>query len=138
MSGLVLDCSVAVTWCFEDEADADTDAVLDLVQEEGATVPGLFALEVANVLVQAERRGRLTAGAVAARVALIESLPIAVDQDTAAKALRETLAMARQERLTTYDAAYLELACRLSVPLATRDGDLRRSAHKLGVPLLPP
>ena len=103
------------------------------MSEDGATVPGLFPLEVANVLARAERRGLVTAGSLPARVALIEALPITIDQDTAAKALRETLTLARQEGLTIHDAAYLELALRLGIPLATRDADLRRPAGGLGV-----
>jgi predicted nucleic acid-binding protein len=137
LSGFVLDCSIAVTWCFEDEAEEETDALLHRVQEEGAVVPGLFPLEVANVLVQAERRGRMTAMDLSARVALLETLPIVVDDGTASRALHETLALARAEKLTAYDAAYLELAMRQGLPLATRDAALRRSAAKLGVPLLP-
>ena len=138
MSGFVLDCSIAVTWCFEDEAAAETDALLDLTREEGAVVPGLFALEVANVLTQAERRGRMTAADLSARVVLLEALPIVVDDATASRALHETLALARAEELTTYDAAYLELAMRYGLPLATLDAALRRSAARLGVSLLPP
>ena len=80
----------------------------------------------------------MSTAAVQARVALIEDLRLAIDQRSAENALRDTLALARNERLTAYDAAYLELALRLGLPLATRDGALRRSADNLGVPLLPP
>ena len=90
------------------------------------------------MLTQAERRGRMTAADLSARVVLLEALPIVVDDATASRALHETLALARAEELTAYDAAYLELAMRHGLPLATRDAALRRSAARLGVSLLPP
>jgi predicted nucleic acid-binding protein len=137
VSGFVLDCSVAVTWIFEDEAAAETDALLDQLRDDGAMAPALFPLELANVLAQAERRGRLTAAALATRVALIGTLPITIDSETASRALHEALALARAEKLRACDAAYLELAMRLALPLATRDEALRRAAARLDVALLP-
>lgn len=137
MSGFVLDCSVALTWCFQDEATPDTDALLDRLRDEGAVVPTVWALELGNVLVQGERRGRLSAAELVARLDLIAELPIMVDDATTERALRETVALARAEQLTTYDAAYLELAMRRGLPLATRDGDLQRAAARNGVAVLP-
>lgn len=137
MSGFVLDCSVAVAWCIEDEAGPVTDALLERARDEGAIVPGLWPLELGNVLLQAVRRGRLEAAAVTARLALLEELPIRVDRTTAERAWHEILALARAEGLTTYDAAYLELAMRRGLPLATRDGELRQAAGRNGVVLLP-
>lgn len=132
----VLDCSVAVTWCFADEASPATDALLGRIEEQGALVPQLWHLEVGNVLIQAERRGRITAGDMAARVELLRRLPIATDDETAARALRDVLTLAREQRLTTYDASYLELAARRGLPLATRDEELREAAGRMGVGLL--
>jgi predicted nucleic acid-binding protein len=83
-----------------------------------------------------ERRGRLSPADVAARLELIAALPIATDGETTARALRETLALARAERLTTYDASYLELAMRRGLPLATKDEDLQQAAARNGVELL--
>lgn len=137
MSGLVLDCSVAVAWCFEDEASPETDTLLERVRDEGALVPALWHLELGNVLVQAERRKRLTAADTTTRLELIADLPIATDDETPTRALREILTLARAEGLTTYDAAYLELAMRKGLPLATKDRTLRDAAERAGVASFP-
>ena len=137
MSAGVVDASIAMTWCFEDEASAETDRLFERVRDDGATVPGLWHLEVSNVLLQAERRGRISRGDVAARLGLIADLPIAIDQETAARSLREILLLARGEQLTTYDAAYLELAVRRGLPWMTKDGELAGAAKRMGVVVLP-
>jgi predicted nucleic acid-binding protein len=137
MSGFVLDCSIAVSWCFEDEASDVTDALLDRVRDEGAIVPSLWHLELGNVLIQAERRGRVKSGDVTTRLELIGDLPITTDDETPFRALHEILTLARIEALTTYDAAYLELAMRRGIPLATKDKALRQAAIKTGVSLIP-
>lgn len=79
MSGVVLDCSVALSWCFEDEAAEETDALLERVRDEGAVVPALWHLELGNILLQAERRGRIHAADVTTRLALLGDLPILTD-----------------------------------------------------------
>lgn len=137
MSEFVLDCSVTVAWFFEDEATPETDALLDRTAESGALVPGLWRLQVGNVLSQAERRKRIDPSRVASYVDVLAQLPIATDTETEERALRETLALARQENLTTYDAAYLEVAMRRGAPLATRDTALIRAARRVGVDTLP-
>ena len=137
MTEAVIDSSIALTWCFEDEASAETDALFERVRDEGAVVPGLWRLELGNVLLQAERRGRISAGDVAARLDLIAELPISVDPETADRAWRDILTLARAERLTVYDAAYLELAARRGFPLLTLDDDLAQAALRLGVVVLP-
>ena len=103
------------------------------VRDLGAVVPGLWHLEVANVLLQAEKRGRITAGDVTMRLDLIAALPITTDSETTARAWREILALARAEGLTTYDATYLELAIRRGLPLVTRDEALIAAAKRSGV-----
>ena len=137
MSETVLDFSIALTWCFEDEATSETDALFERVRDEGAVVPGLWHLELGNVLLQAEKRGRIGANDIAARFDLIAELPISVDQETTVRAWRETLATARGERLAVYDAAYLELAERRRLPLMTLDGGLAAAASRRGVVVLP-
>jgi predicted nucleic acid-binding protein len=137
MSGLVVDCSVAVAWCFEDEASAETDAILERVRDAGALVPALWHLELGNVLVQAERRDRLTAADTTTRLQLIAALPILTDGETPERVLREVLTLARAEGLTTYDAAYLELAMRKGLPLASKDRALVAAAARAGVAILP-
>ena len=133
---VVVDSSVALSWCFEDEASADTEAVLDQVRLRGAVVPGLWHVELANVLLQAEKRGRLTQSDVAEAIALVSRLRVTTDDETTTRAWREILSIARVEGLTAYDACYLELALRRGLSLATKDRALARAAKKSGVTLL--
>jgi predicted nucleic acid-binding protein len=133
VSALVIDSSAALSWCFEDEASPESDALFERVRDQGALVPGLWHLEVANLLLQAEKRGRITTGDVATRLELIAELPIATDTETTARAWREILALARAQGLTTYDAAYLELAIRRGLPLQTKDEALIAAAERSGV-----
>jgi predicted nucleic acid-binding protein len=137
MSAVVIDSSIALSWCFEDEASPETDRLFERVRDDGAIVPGLWHLELANVLLQAERRGRITAKDVGVRLDLIADLPILTDPETTARAWREILTMARADRLTTYDATYLELAARRGLPLLTKDADLVRAAQRLGIQVFP-
>lgn len=137
MSGFVLDCSVAVCWCFDDEASPATDALLERVRDEGAVVPSLWQVELANVLLQAERRRRTTAADTTTFLDLIDELPIATDEETVHRALREVLTLARAHGLTAYDATYLELAMRRGLPLATRDAALAAAARRVGMLTLP-
>lgn len=136
MTGLVIDASAALSWCFEDEAGAEADSLIDKVAAEGAAVPSLWSLEIANGLVMGERRGRITPAESAAFVAMIEDLPIVADPSTGSRALHQTRALAREQRLTAYDAAYLELAMRLGLPLATGDRSLEAAARCAGVSVL--
>lgn len=137
MTGLILDCSIAVTWCFEDEASDTCDALLERVRDVGALIPSLWCLELGNVMIQAERRGRITPADVAIRLELIGDLPIIVDNETSLRALHQILALARAYNLTTYDATYLELAIRHGLPLATNDKRLRSTSINAGVQVLP-
>jgi predicted nucleic acid-binding protein len=135
MTPLVIDCSVTMAWCFEDECDELADAVLDTLADGEAWVPSLWPLEVANVLVAAERRRRLTAADSARFVELLMGLPIVVDDRSHERALSQILAAARQLAISVYDASYLELAMRLGATLATRDAQLSAAAATAGVPL---
>jgi len=130
---LVIDSSAALSCCFEDEASARSDASFEQVRDQGAVVPGLWHLEVANVLLQAKKRGRITTADVTMRPHLIAELPIATDNEATARAWHEILALARTEGLTTYDATYLELAIRRGLPLVTKDGALVAAAGRTGV-----
>ena len=132
----VLDSSVTLTWCFEDEATAAADAVLTRLIDQGAYAPSLWPLEVLNVLEMARRHGRITAQIQRERIAFLHALPVVLDTQTAAQAWTITHQLAEQHGLTLYDASYLELAQRLELPLATLDADLRTAAGALGVPLL--
>jgi predicted nucleic acid-binding protein len=130
---IVLDASVALTWCFKNEATAAADRVLERLAIETAAVPAIWHLEIANVLALSERRRRITPAASAEFIALLETLVIIVDEETPSRAFGRVLDLAREERLTAYDAAYLELAMRLGLPLASKDADLCDAAERLGV-----
>lgn len=137
MSAFVLDCSVAVACLFDDEATPETDALLDRLEFDGAFVPSLWRLEVGNVQARAEGRKRIAASQILAFLGVLDRLPIVTDAETENRAFREILALARAERLNTYDAAYLELAMRMGLQLATRDRALVQAARGVEVETLP-
>ncbi len=136
MTGLVLDCFVAMSWCFEDEATPQTDQILDDVCKRGACIPNLWHLEVTNVFLIASRRKRIAAGDIPLRFELLARLPIKTDDQTAASAFNEIHSLAETTGLTAYDAAYLELARRRKLDLATRDNSLARAARQLNITVL--
>jgi predicted nucleic acid-binding protein len=136
VTAFVLDASIALAWCFADEATPATDALLSRLADEDAIAPALWRLEVANALTMAERRGRLSVAGLTRSVNLLQRLAVAIDVDGPDRAFRELLDLARSERLTVYDAAYLELALRLGLPLATKDAKLRKAGAGLGLALL--
>lgn len=103
----------------------------------GALAPNLWHLEVGNMLLQAEKKRRITASQINVRLALLADLPITTDTETAPRAFQEILTLAASQRLTTYDAAYLELAIRRRIPLATKDKALIRAADATKVQALP-
>lgn len=133
---LVLDSSMTLSWLFADERTAATTAVLERVVEQGAVVPAIWRLEVANALQSSLRRGRIEAGFRDASLRDLAQLDLATDPETNSHAWAATLRLADQFRLTLYDAAYLELAQRRELPLATLDRDLRAAGHALGTVLL--
>jgi len=133
----VLDASVAGSWCLQDEADPAIDALLAKTRKEGACAPPLWRWEVANLLLSAVRRGRMSEANAIGHFGDLALLPIAIDADAPGRAWRETFALADAHALTVYDAAYLELAMRTGLSLATKDDDLRKAAQQVGVALLP-
>lgn len=134
---LVLDASVAIAWCFEDESTPLTEGVLDLISRgaEGLT-PAIWPFEVANALLNAERRKRITVAQVTALLRRIAGLPVSVEPLQVGRAFDQILAVARQQNLSEYDAAYLELALRESLPLATLDRELQQAAKHAGTALV--
>jgi predicted nucleic acid-binding protein len=133
----VLDASVAVAWCFEDEATKFTESVLDLLSAGAeALVPAIWPVEVVNALLIAERRNRILLAQVTALLQRIAALPITVLPIDPLRAFDHILPVARQQSLSAYDAAYLDLALRQGLPLATLDEQLRRAAKTTGVVLL--
>ncbi len=135
----VLDASVAMTWLLRDAADGGAAfAIVEWLARPDTEirVPATWSLEIANVVVRAEIRGQTTAADSSAFLDLLLRAPIEVDPATAELALSATLALARRYRLSSYDASYLELACRERLPLATLDSDLATAARAAGVTLV--
>lgn len=133
---LVLDSSVTLAWIYSDETTKALDQLFGTIAENGALVPGLWRLEVANSLTIAVRRGRIDADFRRAALSDLAQLDIRADPGTDARAWVETMELADRFRLTVYDAAYLELAEREKLPIATLDDDLRRAASTLGLSVL--
>jgi len=130
----VLDGSVALAWYFKDEADPYADSVAASLTTARAAVPLIWRLEVVNALLMGERRQRSTEAQAGKWLAYLRSLPIAVDDETDDRAWSDVLGLARAHRISAYDAAYLELALRRRLPLATLDEQLKAAAARLGVP----
>ena len=131
---LVLDASATLAWCFDDERTAESNALLDRLAVATALVPAIWHVELANALLAAERRRRITAEDIEHVYRLLNRLTIETDDPVLTPA--PLLALARVHRLTAYDAAYLDLALRRHLPLATRDTALARAAEAAGVALL--
>jgi predicted nucleic acid-binding protein len=131
----VLDASVALLWLAPETNPAGADyatAALGALADSQALVPSLFALEIANVVAKLESRGISTEADSQRYITLLGRLNIAVDQATAAQACGDTLSLARRYKLSAYDAAYLELALRAGLPLATLDANLAKAAEIAG------
>jgi predicted nucleic acid-binding protein len=133
---LVLDSSATLAWIYSDETTDAIKALFDQVADEGAVVPALWRLEVANSLTMAARRGRVDMEFRRAALADLALLDITTDAHTDGQAWNDTLRLADHFRLTLYDAAYLELAQRKRLPLATLDQELRAAAQAVGMQLL--
>jgi predicted nucleic acid-binding protein len=129
----VLDASVTLAWCFKDEQTESTYRLLDQLDSAQAFVPGLWSLEIGNILLSACRKQRITYANAKEFMNLLSELDIQIDEATASLGLHDIFLIAHAEHLTTYDAAYLELAMRKGLPLATRDQQLAKAASKLGV-----
>lgn len=134
----VVDNSIALAWCFEDEQTEAIMALLDQVAETGATAPQLWPIEAINGLLSAERRGRISATDRSRLIGFLQALPIIIDDETTGNLWLATAHLAASHRLTAYDATYLELALRAALPLATTDKTLIAAARNTGVAVLPP
>ena len=133
---LILDSSATLAWIYGDETTAAIRGVFDAIADNGAVVPALWRLEVANSLTMAVRRGRINPDFRRAALADLALLDIMTDQQSDSYAWTDTLNLADHFRLTVYDAAYLELARRRALPLATLDQELRTAATAIGVTVL--
>ncbi|MFZ3341532.1 MAG: type II toxin-antitoxin system VapC family toxin [Terriglobales bacterium] len=133
----VLDASVALSWCFEDEASDFAEGILDLLRTGSeAVAPAIWPLEVTNALLIAEWSKRISEAKVMSQLRDIRRLPVLIEPIDLDRAFDQILSVARQRHLTEYDAAYLELALWRALPLATLDKQLRRAARQAGVTLM--
>ncbi|EGY00761.1 hypothetical protein AZA_53402 [Nitrospirillum viridazoti Y2] len=133
---IVLDASMAVAWLFDDERTASAHTVMLRVVAEGAFVPTLWRLEVANVLRNAVRRGRCDEAYVDRSLTRLGRIAIQSDEETDSQAWTTTRRLAREEDLMLYDSAYLELALRRDIPLASCDAALIAAARRRGLEVL--
>lgn len=129
----VLDASATMAWCFEDEARPESDRLLRSLGDEPALVPALWQWEVVNVLLVAQRKGRMTEAQADRFLALLAQLPIEIETTAS---LAGVLSTGRRHGLSAYDAAYLELAARAGLGLATLDARLAEAARSAGIPLI--
>jgi predicted nucleic acid-binding protein len=132
----VLDASIAISWHLEDEPSPFAERVLELLRDDEALVPSIWVLEVTNGLLIAHRRGRINLAGLVQAGELSARLPISVHEVPLDAAFGRVLDLARSQDLTVYDAAYLDLALREALPLATADTDLRAAAQRLDVSLV--
>jgi len=135
---LVVDASITMCWCFEDEKNEYADNVLKSLGPNEAVAPSIWPLEVGNALLVAERNKRLSEARIVHFLGMLSSLPIRIERESPERMLKEIFALAREHALSTYDASYLDFAMRVALPLATRDGSLIRAAKKCRVPVYSP
>ena len=136
MNSFVVDNSVVMSWCFNDEANKYGDAVLDRLAESTAIVPPIWPLEVVNVLLVAERRNRLKQVDSVRFITLLSQLPIVVEHEGPERKMKDLLSLGRANNLYSYDAAYLDLAMRNDCPIATLDKKLIEAAKNVDVTIL--
>jgi predicted nucleic acid-binding protein len=131
----VVDNSVVMSWCFKNETNNYADTVLERLTESAAVVPSIWSLEVVNVLLVAERQKRLSESDSIRFLTLLSQLPIFVEYERP-EMMKELLALARSNNLSSYDASYLDLAMRKGFPIATLDKRLIEAARRIDVPIL--
>jgi predicted nucleic acid-binding protein len=137
MASFVIDASATLPWCFDDEATAYTEGLLNrCAAGEEVMVASVWPLEITNGLLPAQRRGRVTAEWVEQFLVQILRLRMRVELFTTQQAVRDVRQLAQTHQLTAYDAAYLELALRYNLPLATLDIELKQASFAVGVRLI--
>ena len=133
---LILDCSIVMAWCFDDESTPETNQIQDRMANEAAVVSGLWYLEISNVLALAEKRKRITSEGSQQFLQLLTVFDIQVDDDAPRRAFGHLLPLCRTHGLTSYEAVYLDLLIRRQIPLASLNDPLRKAATTLGLPVL--
>ena len=137
MESFILDCSMTMAWCFDDEATPETRTLLASMKEKHAIVPSLWSLEVSNTLIVAERRNRITKETTRKIIAYLRELPIEIDHTisnySSDYGLTDIIELGWKYKLSAYDATYLDLAIREKLPLATLDKSLKSAAKELNL-----
>ena len=133
MKGIVIDASVALAWCFPDETSDYADSVLLAVENQAVIVPAIWAVEITNALLVGERRKRIRQPEVRRFINLMEGLSIVEDGQPFVDTVSNVLPLAREYELSAYDAAYLDVAVRHQIPIATLDGALQKACTTAGV-----
>lgn len=133
----VIDCSVTMAWCFEDESNDYADNILEKLKNGKAVVPSIWSLEVANVLLLSKKHKRISEIESSSFIDLLSEMPIIVEQSAAIRAMHSVFVLAGQLDLTIYDASYLELAIREKIPLLTLDKQLIKAAKKMHISVEP-
>ena len=133
----VIDNSVVMSWCFKDETSKYADAILHRLSEATAFVPSIWPLEVVNVLLVAERKRRLSEADSTRFITLLTQLPIVVEVGHPERSMKELLIFARANKLSSYDASYLDLAMKSGYPIATLDTKLIQAVRKIDVQIVP-
>ena len=132
----VVDASVTMSWCFEDGATSYTESVLERLRGSSAVAPAIWPLEVANILLLGERRGRIPRAKTESFVRVLQELRVSAEDKPTATVFGAVLQIGREYGLTSYDASYLELAMRRGLSLATLDHHLADAATRAGVSLV--
>jgi predicted nucleic acid-binding protein len=132
----VVDNSVVMAWCFQDETSQYADKILDRLEFGVGFVPSIWPLEVCNVLLVAERKNRIGEADSMRFITLLTELPIVVEQEPPERMIKEIFALGRIHKLSSYDASYLDLAMRKGLPIATTDKNLLAAARQSKVPIL--
>jgi len=138
MQTFILDASLTMSWCFQDEANSYADRVLNSLAQNRAIVPEIWPMEVGNVLLVAERNKRLKQPDSLHFLKLLIQLPIQVDYSTKQRMFSAVLDLARDQNLSSYIASYLDLALQAGFPLATLDNHLQNVSTRCGVELYSP
>ena len=133
MTGIVIDASMALAWCFPDEASGYADGVLVALEGHAILVPALWPIDITNAVLTAERRKRVRQSEVRRFVELLNGLTVIMDSQSVAESLGNIFPIAREYGLSAYDAAYLDVAVRYGAPLATLDSTLQKAGRKAGI-----
>ncbi len=132
----VLDCSVAVSWCFEDEYSKHAEEILTLLSSMKAIVPSIWPLEVSNVLCMSERHKRINNEKCNKFLDILSSLPIELDMGHTSMFNKRIISITNNQQISAHDASYIELALRYNIPLASFDKKLCVVAKSEGIKLL--